>query len=99
VAELTTNCPSCQKAHAFQERVPFRAECESCAADLHVCLACRFYDRFTSNECKETEADPVQTKDRSNLCEYFKPAAASEGGYEDEAARAKAKLEALFKKP
>jgi hypothetical protein len=94
VALVEVRCPSCKKVHTFDALVPFRAECDACAADLHVCHACRFYDRFVENECRETEADPVANKDRRNLCEYFKPLAIS--GATDDSAAARAKLEALF---
>ena len=72
MADLVVICHDCKTPNDFRERVPFRAECEKCSADLHACLTCRFYDRDSENECRETEAEPVQTKDRSNLCEYFK---------------------------
>lgn len=91
---IQVHCPSCNKAHAFSDLVPFRAECEACAADLHVCLSCRFYDRYVENQCREDQADPVATKDRRNLCEYWKPVAI--GAVDDAAAAAKAKLAALF---
>lgn len=95
--ELTVLCPSCSKAASFADLVPFRAECDACAADLHVCTACRFYDRFVENQCREDQAEPPGVKDRRNLCEYFKPRA--EGGVDDEAAKAKAKLAAMFGAP
>jgi hypothetical protein len=91
---IQVHCPSCNKAHAFSDLVPFRAECEACSADLHVCLSCRFYDRYVENQCREDQADPVATKDRRNLCEYWKPVAI--GAVDDAAAAAKAKLAALF---
>lgn len=88
-------CPSCKRLHTFADILPFRAECEACAADLHVCLTCRFHDRYVENECREDQADPVAHKDRRNLCEYWKPRPIG-GAQEDEATRARAKLEALF---
>lgn len=91
-------CHACGRAHHFSDLVPFRAECEACAADLHACTACRFHDRYIENECREDAADPVAVKDRRNLCEYFKPKTA-DGTDLDEAARAKAKLAALFGGP
>lgn len=87
-------CNSCQKQHPFSDIVPFRAECDACSADLHVCLNCRFYDRYVENQCREDQADPVATKDRRNLCEYFKPKGEDAG--EDEASKAKARLAAAF---
>lgn len=92
--QLTVFCPSCARPATFSELVPFRAECEACAADLHVCVSCRFYDRFVENQCREDAADPVAVKDRRNLCEYWKPKDGA--GVDDEAAKAKAKLAALF---
>lgn len=95
MASVEVACPSCRKVHAFSDLVPFRAECEACSADLHVCVACRFHDRYVENECREDSADPVAKKDRANLCEYWKPVAMGAAD-EDPAAAAKAKLAALF---
>ncbi|MDP2344659.1 MAG: hypothetical protein Q8O67_27165 [Deltaproteobacteria bacterium] len=87
-------CHSCQKQHSFSDIVTFRAECDACSSDLHVCLNCKFYDRYVENQCREDQADPVANKDRRNLCEYFKPLGVDAG--DDEATKAKAKLAALF---
>lgn len=91
---VDVECPGCKKRHSFPDLVPFRAECDACSADLHVCLSCRFYDRFVENECREDQADPVANKDRRNLCEYWKPRI--DAGVDDAAAQAKQKLAALF---
>ena len=90
------SCPQCQNTHEFSLKLSFRAECESCAADLHVCLACNFYDPYADNQCREPIADPIAKKDRSNLCEYWKPK--DPKGQEDTQAvdAAKAKLAVLF---
>jgi hypothetical protein len=93
LADVVVVCPSCRTEARFSDLVPFRAECEKCSADLHVCTACRFHDRYVENECREPEADPVATKDRRNLCEYFKPKGAADA---DPSAEARRKLEALF---
>ena len=73
-----------------------RDECPACAAELHVCRMCRFYDPGVSQACREPVADPVLDKQRANFCGYFEPAAnafrAADGG----AARARQELEALF---
>lgn len=95
MATHTLHCHDCGTPHTFDLNLGFREECDKCAADLHVCLTCRFWDKHVENECRETEADPVAQKDRRNLCEYWKPRAA-EGGADDAAAAAKAKLNALF---
>lgn len=92
--DITVACPQCQKPQTFRDLLPFRAECESCSADLHVCVSCRFYDRYVENQCREDEAEFVAVKDRRNLCEYWK--SRGDGAADDEATRAKAKLDALF---
>ena len=92
---LDVICFSCSKVHVFSDIVPFRADCDACSADLHVCLNCRDYDRHVENQCREDQADPVAVKDRRNLCEYFKPKAAP-SNTDDGAATAKARLAALF---
>jgi len=92
--DIAVTCAACGRLHTFAGLVPFRAECEGCAADLHTCVTCRFHDRFIENECREDQADPVAKKDRRNLCEYWKPKPA--GAVVDDAAAAKAKLAALF---
>jgi hypothetical protein len=75
-------------------KVPFRCECERCSADLHVCLTCRFYDRYAENQCRETIADPVSNKDKRNLCDLHRIGATEDNAGAVDAA--KAKLAALF---
>ena len=94
MAMLEVSCPACRTVASFDGQVSFRAECEACAADLHVCITCRFYDRYVESACREPTADPVQVKDRRNLCEYYKPRTQHAG--DDDAQAAKAKLRALF---
>ena len=73
------------------------AQCTACESDLHVCLMCQFYDKKKYNQCREPIAEQVRDKDKSNFCDYFKPA---EGAF-DEAQQArsdqvKSKLDDLF---
>ena len=72
--------------------------CKKCGRDTRVCKACIFYDRNSNNECRETQADRVVDKERSNFCDYFKPKSGlqAQGTSARDAARAAA--EALFKK-
>ena len=96
--DIVVACHACARAHTFGDLVPFRADCEGCSADLHVCLNCKFHDRYVDNECHEDAADPVSVKDRRNLCEYFKPKGVGVDT-DDAAALAKAKLLAMFGGP
>jgi hypothetical protein len=74
--------------------------CSKCNADLHCCRNCRFFDPAVSNQCLETQADWVPTKDRRNYCDYFEASThitlAKNSGAQ--AADARKKLDSLFKK-
>jgi hypothetical protein len=66
----------CHKCSAEQKdlanpKVGRRDSCESCNSDLHVCYNCLHYDKNSYNECKESQADRVLEKNRSNFCDYF----------------------------
>ena len=80
-----------------------QSACEQCGTDLRCCRNCRHWDVRMNNECRETEADPVAEKTRRNFCEFFDysrlPFSAASAAPKDRAAQARAKLEALFKKP
>ena len=65
-------CFSCKKILKRAENVVGRRECcPFCGADLHVCLNCLHYDPAAYNQCRETQAERVLDKNRSNFCEYF----------------------------
>jgi len=74
-----------------------QAQCPFCGTDLHCCMNCSFYDPGVYNDCRESQAERVLDKVRSNFCDFFsftekgKPSAMS-------AINSKDKLEALFKK-
>lgn len=74
--------------------------CPHCSASLHACVYCAFYDTMSHNSCRETQAERVIDKERSNFCDYFKPCdRQTDPGSQDRAKEAaKAALEALFKK-
>jgi hypothetical protein len=73
--------------------------CKQCSADLHACKLCEFYDLSKAKHCREPIAEEVSDKQRANFCDYFKP---KEGVYSNkgpsDAEKAKAQLDALFKK-
>lgn len=91
-------CHSCQKDPQIIDKIGFREECMHCGADLHCCLNCKFYDTSSYNDCKETSAERVLDKEKSNLCEYFQPRDGSSSSSESSTDSAKAALDALFKK-
>jgi len=64
-------CFSCGAQFDSAEK-PGRADtCPVCDADVHCCRNCEFYDPGSYNECRETQAERVLEKDRSNFCDYF----------------------------
>lgn len=93
-------CFACdaEVALASGERVGFRDACEGCGADLHVCRNCALHDPSAYNECRESSAERVRDRDRANRCDYFQPGDAAGGGPGLARERARADLDALFKK-
>lgn len=64
-------CWKCKKEISVEK--PGRTdECPLCRADLHVCKACEFYESGAHNDCRETSAEFVSDKERSNFCDYFR---------------------------
>lgn len=74
-----------------------RDECPNCCGDLHCCLQCIFYDPAYASDCRETQAEAVSEKDRSNFCGYFE-FGRDEQSKETTKFKARAQLEKLFKK-
>ncbi|HVK60377.1 MAG TPA: hypothetical protein VM432_02455 [Bdellovibrionales bacterium] len=75
-----------------------RDDCPKCGADVHACMNCRHYDPKVYNECKETSADRVQEKDRSNFCDHFSAKVLGGASAADVAKDLRSAAEALFKK-
>ena len=72
-------------------------ECRKCGAELHVCKLCEWYDTAVAKHCREPIAEEVKDKERANFCDYFKPrSGAWSNAPVNEAAKAKAQLDALF---
>jgi ribosome-binding protein aMBF1 (putative translation factor) len=73
--------------------------CKACNAELHVCKLCVDYDTSYAKHCREPTAEEVRNKEEANFCDHFKP---KSGAYTPknvaEVDRAKAALDALFKK-
>ena len=70
--------------------------CIHCAADLHCCKNCEYWDPGAHNQCIEHIAEYVPDRERTNHCTHFLfKDGAPEGSDID---KAKAKLDDLFKK-
>ena len=97
MAEIRFNCFSCGHELVFGHMPGRRDECIKCHADAHVCRNCKNYDPKVYNECRETQAEVVKERDRSNFCDYFDPAPLGGATGVDKQAELKAAAEALFK--
>ncbi len=64
-------CYSCKSEIDVSECVSRSDVCPDCDADLHCCRNCCFYDEGLYNECRETQAERVVDKERSNFCDFF----------------------------
>jgi hypothetical protein len=51
--------------------------CPKCDSDLHACKNCQHHDPKYHNECRETQAEWVNDRERANFCDYFSPATVS----------------------
>ena len=92
-------CHHCRKKLDTDLKAGRRDTCPFCDADLHVCLNCLFYDPGSYNQCRESQAERVVDKERSNFCDYFNFRDAVDGeSLEEKKQNAQEKLEALFKK-
>ena len=97
-------CWKCNKEISIEK--PVRGdECPLCHADLHVCKACDFYESGAHNDCRESSAEFVNDKERSNFCDYYRlakkwiatsPAAPRNDAAGDKAAAARDAFNALF---
>ena len=90
-------CAHSQKEIPEGEPAGRQAQCPFCGADLHICLNCVFYEPGIYNDCRESQAERVVEKSRSNFCDYFqyRTGAAKPGR---RPADLQEKLGALFKK-
>jgi hypothetical protein len=92
-------CVACQADLGRPERVGRRDACPRCAAELHACRQCRFYDPRSSDGCREPQAERVLDATRGNFCDHFSaaeapaPTAPAAG-----ASEARAALARLFKR-
>ena len=64
-------CHACLNLLEIKTPVGRRETCPFCGADLHCCLNCAFYAEGAYNDCRESQAERVMVKDRSNFCDFF----------------------------
>lgn len=95
--EMTLVCYHCQARWVVLPPISRREDCPQCHRDAHICLNCQFYDPHAHHSCRESQADFVQEKDKSNFCNYFVPQTNMSGSSQIEST--KQRLDRLFKTP
>ena len=73
MADVTFSCFNCGDPIQLLSgtKVLKNDTCPQCDADLHCCKNCRFFDPSVHNQCRETQAEWVASKDKRNYCDYF----------------------------
>lgn len=92
-------CHACHAEVVILTRIGRRDTCAQCGADLHCCRNCRHHDPFAQNQCREPGTEPVRDREAGNFCDAFAFRDGARAQEADPVAEAKAKLEALFRKP
>lgn len=75
-----------------------RDECPKCSSDVHCCLNCVNFAENLSNQCRESQIEPVREKDKSNFCDYFALKVGNSSGSSTSSEDVFAQLDDLFKK-
>ena len=70
--------------------------CSRCGKDLHSCLNCRFYEKGSYLDCRESISEGIADKERSNFCDYFEYADRKGSGSDKKAQDAKSQFAKLF---
>ena len=94
-------CARCGKVRSvIADAVEFDSACENCAADLHTCTNCSYFNTSSRWECTKPIAARISPKDVRNICPLFSPAVFVERTFEANATPQDARkaFDALFKK-
>jgi hypothetical protein len=95
---MEIECYSCKSKIVIQDKIAFRQDCDKCGNALHSCVQCQHYDPKVYNECKETMADRILEKQKSNYCEFFSASPKTSAVGDTKKVDLLAQAEALFKK-
>jgi len=70
-ANEVLRCPNCGKNVAASGAVSPDTRCPHCAAPLHACRACQYFDSSARWECRAEITAPVTDKSKANACTSF----------------------------
>ncbi|GMV41586.1 MAG: hypothetical protein AMXMBFR64_33020 [Myxococcales bacterium] len=88
-------CYKCKEELVFEVKIGRRDTCPNCAAYLHCCFNCSYWDPNVHNQCTENQGEFIRDRAEGNFCLYFTFAQIGEDRT-SEADAAKSRLEALF---
>lgn len=63
----------------LSSKIGFRAQCQHCEADLHVCVGCQYFAPGKPNLCSIPGTEWIKDREAMNFCEDFSPRLASMG--------------------
>lgn len=88
-------CHACGGELDLFVKVSRTDRCDHCAADLHCCKNCVFYEPGAANDCREPMTPHVGDREKANFCASFQMSNKKPDRAADKAS-VKAKLDALF---
>lgn len=91
-------CVACGAGASDDPPISRRDFCPKCAADLHACRQCFWYDVHAAKQCREPMAEWIVDKEKANFCDYFKLNNKTSVVVNDTTQSARNALEKLFKK-
>jgi hypothetical protein len=94
------SCHRCGRELQLPAKIARTDGCPHCYSDLKCCLNCALHDPGANNQCREPQAEWQTDKEKANFCEFFefRETATGLGGAAPGRERARAALDALFKK-
>lgn len=94
--EKIHHCHKCGGRLEFEVKMQRTDVCPHCAADLHCCKNCEYWEPGAYNECRERIAEYVPDRERTNYCTFFMFKSGERKKLDRDSV--KQKLDALFKK-
>jgi hypothetical protein len=98
VSEKHFFCHACKREIVFEVKMQRADQCPHCAADLHCCKNCEYWDPGAYNQCKEHIAEYIPDRDAANRCTFFTFRSGAPEDTKTAMDSSKAKLDLLFKK-
>jgi hypothetical protein len=74
--EVVFACRGCGEKHRDLDEIRVDTLCAKCAAPLHACRHCVFFDTSARWECTKPITERIVSKTAANQCEYYSPARA-----------------------